>query len=675
MMRVPHPANGSKGKTMADMPNRPKAPHLDEILADDSEEKDFVGARELDQWVRYAAILLTFIGVGGSAFHISGLNIAGHVMWPRAYYSLLMACFLPLVFLMLPHRKGVLQIPWFDYCAAVVSTGVALYLFVKTLDIEYQGWQYAAPALGVVAAFILCGAVLETARRSSGNVLFMVSLLFFTFPLYTEHLVGILKGVGFNLNTAVSYYVYGPEGVFGLVMKVMGDILMGYMVFAAVLQYTGGGKFFLDFSFALVGRSRGGPAKVAVIASALFGSINGAPVANVATTGAITIPAMKRLGYRPDYAGAVEACASTGGVLMPPVMGATAFIMAEILGVTYTTICVAAAVPSILYFLSILIQVDMQAIKIGLKGLPKDEVPSLKDTLKDGWPYLSCILVLMYELLILRDAILAPYHASVLLLLIVNIRKKSRLNRHQWLQMAEGAGYTISTLLATLLGVGFIIGSFVMTGVAYSFSNEIMALAGNNPALLLLLGALVSFVLGMGVTVTVCYIFLALTMAPPLIATGFDPLAVHLFVLYWGNLSHITPPVALAAFTAAGISGASPMKTGVTSTRLGIILYILPFVFVIDPALILHGPWYSTLIQVLAFTVGAVFFAGASEGYIYGLGRREKLFSPYRVMFFWAGLLLMFPNVSTNTLGLVSAIALIMSIIIKRQSSPVAEKR
>jgi TRAP transporter 4TM/12TM fusion protein len=663
----------SSGKNMSDPSSKTNSFPIEEIKTDHAGAKTVIGGRELNPYVKHVVILFTLVGVGGSAFHIAGLNIAGKVMWPRAYYSLLMGCFLPLVFLMLPHRKGISRIPWFDYGGAFTSVIVALYLFVKTLDIEYQGWQYAAPMLGVIAAFVLCGAVLETARRSSGNVLFIVSLLFFTFPLYTEYLVGILKGVGFNLNTAVSYYVYGPEGVFGLVMKVMGDILMGYMVFAAVLQYTGGGRFFLDFSFALVGRSRGGPAKVAVIASALFGSINGAPVANVATTGAITIPAMKRLGYRPEYAGAVEACASTGGVLMPPVMGATAFIMAEILGVTYTTICIAAAVPSILYFLSIIIQVDLQAIKIGLRGLPKDEVPSLKDTLKDGWPYLSCIFVLMYELLILRDAILAPYHASALLLLIVNIRKKSRLNRHQWLDLVEGAGYTISTLLATLLGVGFIIGSFVMTGVAYSFSNEIMALAGDSPALLLLFGALVSFVLGMGVTVTVCYIFLALTMAPPLIATGFNPLAVHLFVLYWGNLSHITPPVALAAFTAAGISGASPIKTGITSTRLGIILYILPFVFVIAPALILHGPWFLTLLHVLAFTAGAGLFVGASEGYIYGLGQQAKLFSFYRLMFFLTGLLLMFPNISTNTLGFAFTIALTISIIIKKRL-PIAEK-
>jgi TRAP transporter 4TM/12TM fusion protein len=636
------------------------------IAAGESAESP--GTRNISPLVRYICIFLTFVGIGASIFYLFGFNIAGKVMWPRAYYALLMGCFLPLVILLAPHRKGVVRPPWFDYAAAFLSLAVGLFLFLNAANIEYKGWQFATPLPGTIAAIILCAFALEAARRSSGNAFFLVCLFAFAFPLYTNLLPGLLGGIGYSLTGAIQSYVYGSEGVFGLVMRVMGDILIGYMVFANVLLHTGGGKFFVDLAFALVGHARGGPAKVAIIGSSLFGTISGAPVANVATIGSITIPAMIRLGYKPVYAAAVETCASSGGVLMPPVMGATAFIMAEVLGVTYAEVCIAAFVPAVLFYFSLMIQVDLQSIKLELKGLPKNELPPLKQTLTEGWPYLLAIALLVYELLVLRDATVAPYHVSAVLLIITMINKKTRLNRDRWLRFLQDLGSSIANLLGTLLGVGFIIGALTMTGVAYSFSNEIMILAGNSPYLLLAFGAVVSFALGLGATVTVCYIFLALTMAPPLVKLGFDPMAVHLFVLYWANLENLTPPVALPAFLAAGIAGASSMKTMMLSMRLGTLLYILPFVFVIEPSLILHGPWYLTILHLSTFVIGAFFIAFGLEGAMYGVGNLSKGLIPYRVLSFVAGILIVLPNWLPILIGAIIALISLLPFWRKRFS-------
>lgn len=620
------------------------------------ESAESLGKREVSPIEGYICIFLTLAGVGISIFHLFGFSIAGKVMWPRAYYALLMTCFLPIVFFLAPHRKGTLRPCWHDYAGALLSAAVGLFLFFNAGNIEYKGWQYATPLFGIISAFILCAIALETSRRSSGNTFFLVCLIGLTFPLYTQLLPGLLGGIGFGLVGAVQFYVYGSEGVFGLVMRVMGDILMGYMVFATVLLHTGGGRFFVDLAFSLVGHARGGPAKVAIIGSALFGTISGVPVANVATIGSITIPAMKKLGYSAEYAAAVETCASSGGVLMPPVMGATAFIMAEVLGVTYAEVCIAAFLPAVLFYLSLMVQVDLQSIRLGLKGLPKTELPSIRQTLKDGWPYLVCIAMLVYELLILRAATEAPYHVSAALLIITSLNKKTRLDKTKWLHLIQETGRTIANLLGTLLGVSFILGALTMTGVAYSFSHEVMVLAGHNPYLLLGLGAVVSWVLGLGATVTIVYIFLAVTMAPPLIQIGFNPMAVHLFVLYWANLENLTPPVALPAFLAAGIAEANPMKVTWLSMRLAALLYIVPFAFVIEPSLILNGPWQSSILHVSTFAIGAFFIAFAMEGTMYGVGKLTKDLSIYRLISFIGGVLLILPNLTTSIIGVILAL-------------------
>ncbi len=618
---------------------------------------------------KVCCIILTLIGIGASIFHLFGFNIAGKVMWPRAYYSLLIGCFLPLVFLYDSPGHLFSREKWLNLFGALMAIGVAAFFFLNAFNIEYKSWEYNAPTSAIIWAIILVIVVFWALKKSSGASFLLIALCFLFFPLFAQYIPGALRGTGFTPLEAIQYYAFGTEAVFGLVMDVMGNLVLGFLVFAGVLQYTGGGEFFLNLAFALVGKSRGGPAKVAVIASGFFGSINGAPIVNVASTGAITIPAMKNLGYSATYAGAVEACASTGGVFMPPIMGATAFIMCQVLGVSYSVIITAAFIPALLFYISLLLQVDAYAVKADLKGLSAEEIPNIWATLKKGWPFLISLGYLVFQLVYLRVVVLAPYYATILLLISVMVRKSTRLNFNDWMEMIEDTGKMIASIISLLLGVGFILGSLMMTGVAFAFSHEIIKLAMGDPMLLLVLGAIISFFLGMGMTISAVYVILAMTVAPPLVKMGFDPLAVHLFVIYYGMLSSITPPVALAAFGAAAISGASPLKTGFMAVRIGIILFIVPFVFVLRPALIFQGPIYETIYLFFTFLIGIVFVVGGTEGYVYGLGRLGDVFYSFkRLVSLTGGLLIIVPNMYTKMAGAVILAVLIGVVYFKGKS-------
>jgi len=340
------------------------------------------------------------------------------------------------------------------------------------------------------------------------------------------------------------------------------------------------------------------------------------------TTGQLTIPTMKRTGYSPSYAGAVEACASTGGTLMPPVMGAVAFIMAEFLNIPYGEIVIAAAVPSILFYAALLLQVDCHAAVHGFKGQPAEEIPSMWQTVKDGWYYLFSLALLVYLLVVARLELYAPYFATLALIAATIIfRKKNRFNLRQFMELVVESTKTISNIIAILAGIGVIVGSLAFTGVGGAFSRELVGIAGDNLWLLLAMGAITSFLLGMGVTVSACYIFLAIVMGPALIEFGLDPIASHLFILYWGMLSYITPPVALAAVAASVIAGSKQMETAFTAMRLGSIKFVLPFILVLTPALILRGDSVPLMILTIsAVSVAVVLMAAGFEGYLYGVG-------------------------------------------------------
>ena len=547
---------------------------------------------------------------------------AGKVLLDSAYLYWLCALLAGAVFLLMPatSRAPRDRVPWYDAALFVACFAVFAYFALHAQQIIEQGWEFQAPAQAVWAACVGWAIVLEATRRAGGMAVFVVVAIISFYPVYAGYLPGPISGLAQPLPVTAAFHFASTESVIGIPTRAFGELVIGFVMFGAALQYTGAAHFFNNLAFALFGYFRGGPAKVAIFASGLMGSVSGSVVSNVLTTGVVTIPAMKRTGFAPAYAGGVEACASTGGVLMPPVMGATAFVMASFLGTPYATVAIAALIPSLLFYFGLFVQIDGYAAKQGLRGLPREELPDLRRTFAEGWHYLFVFGFLVYTLLILQREALAPFYSTALLLVINQFSRRYRLDWKKLGTLLEGIGGALAELSALLAGVGLIIGALSVTGLAGTLANDLVYLAGNNVYVLLVMGAITSFVFGMGMTITACYIFLAIVLAPPLVAAGFDPVAVHLFMLYWGMVSFITPPVSIAAFVAAGIARAAPIQVGITSMRLGSTMYFVPFFFVLNPALIVRGAPGEIAVVIATAIVGIALIASALEGYLVGIG-------------------------------------------------------
>lgn len=594
-----------------------------------SESSGSVEAAELSRlrhlpfgW-RMVVVGFTTVAILFSINQLFNLHLfVGYTLLDNAYLYILIGLLVPQVYLTFPAYKGAApdRVPWYDAVLFFALFGISGYFLLVSRAILAEGWEYAAPTHAVVCSFVLWGLVLEAVRRAGGWTIFVIILLFSLYPLYADRLPQVIGGATATLGDTAAFHATSEESVLGIPMRAFGKLVIGFLLFGAALQFTGGGRFFIDLAFALLGHVRGGPAKVAIFASGLMGSMSGSVISNVLTTGTMSIPAMKRTGFSARYAGGVEACASTGAVLMPPIMGATAFVMASFLNIPYVDVAVAAILPSILYYLGLFVQIDSYSARMGLVGLPREELPRLRDVMRDGWYYIAVFLILVWMLIYLQQEAIAPYYATALLLLINQVLPRHRLNRAGAIGLIEATGQLLSELSAILAGIGLIVGGLFLTGMAGTLVNDLVFIAGGSPYLLLLTGAITSFILGMGMTVTAAYIFLAIILAPALINVGLDPLAVHLFMLYWGMISYITPPVALGAFAAASIAKANPMSTGFEAMRLGSIIYFIPFFFVLNPALILHGTLYSIVVVFGTAALGVVLIAGALQGYVTGVG-------------------------------------------------------
>ncbi|MEM9763740.1 MAG: TRAP transporter fused permease subunit, partial [Pseudomonadota bacterium] len=474
------------------------------------------------------------------------------------------------------------------------------------------------------------------------------------YPTFADQVPNPLNGFAQPFWDTVPYHMISAESSFGIPMKAFGSLVIGFILFGAVLARTGGGAFFNDLALALVGHFRGGAAKVAIFASGFMGSMSGSVISNVLTTGAVSIPAMKRTGFEARTAGATEACASTGGVLMPPIMGATAFIMAQFLGRPYVEIALAAAIPSALFYFGLFTQIDAYAARRGLKGLPRADLPRLVDTLRSGWIYLSVFALLLFFMIVLRQDTLAPFWAVGLLLVVNQIKRSTRLGLQGFADIVWGTGKALAELTGVLLGIGLIVGAFSATGLAGTLVNDLIFLAGDSIVALLFMGALTAFIFGMGMTVTACYIFLAVVLAPALEQAGLNVLAVHLFILYWGMVSYITPPVALGAFAAATLAGASAFRTGLEAMRLGGVLYIVPFFFVLNPALVGEAPAFEVVSVFITAMLGVWLMSGAIQGHVSlvgGLGT-GMMGAGLRVLLLIAGLLIAAPGATVLDLGI-----------------------
>ena len=625
--------------------------------------------RIIKGFVRWLFIAFSGVAMTLAIMFNFQLSFIPMVFSANGYLYLLIMLYLPLVFLCFPATKKSPKdkIPWYDFLLAIICFIASLYFFTHSLKILTGGWEVQAPLLARIFSFILVLLVLESARRTAGLSFFAVCLFFSAYPLFSQHMPAFLMGNSFNLWRTISFHAMSDASIVGLPMQVVGNILIGFMIFAIALQYTGAGTFFLNLALAVFGHVRGGAAKVSIVSSGFMGSLSGSVIANILTTGSFTIPTMKKSGIPGYYAAAVEACASTGGVLMPPIMGATAFVMAEMLGIPYGKVIIAAAIPSVLYYAGLFFQIDAFAAAIELKGLPKKDCPSLKKVLKEGGIYLIAFVLLLYYAVWLWRETQAPWIAMLALFAMAMIKKETRITLKSFANFLEATGKFMAELTAILAAVGMIIGALMVTGVAHSFSYEIMSFAGGNVALLLILGAFTSLILGMGMTITACYIFLALVMAPALVDLGYYPLAVHLFLVYWGDVSFITPPVALGSFAAASLAGASFSKTAWQAVRLGVYKYFLPFFFVLNPALVAHGTTLEIFYAFATCAVGIWLIGSAVGGYMAGVGNLAGVRS--KLATFVSGFLIAMPEWQSDLVGLILGLIVAVIVLLKKRGS------
>jgi TRAP transporter 4TM/12TM fusion protein len=638
-------------------------------------EKEPVALGEISRFryipapARVIFVVFSFTGIGIAVIRIFNITIAGQVMLNYAYYYLLFALFLSLAYLMLPMRKkDKTRLPWYDCVLAAATFGIPFYFFTKSWEIVTEGW-YPATTPQTILAIIFLLLLVEIGRRAAGTIFLAIVIIMGLYPLYADYMPGVFWGNSHPFLKMTALYVFGEEGLLGPLARVLGDILIGFLLFAGMLLASGAGDFFLKFAFALLGRYRGGPAKVAVVSSGVFGMLSGSGVTNVVATGSITIPAMKKLGFPPHYAGAIEAVASAGGMFMPPIMGAAAFVMCELLQIPYSTVIVAAALPASLYYLGLLLQVDAAAARIGLRGMPREEIPSMRTTLKQGWPFIFVILFLIWGLIFMRWEALAPFYASALMFILSFLRRETMLTPRRLVSAFVRIGNLIASATAILMPLSLVVGGLVITGVALSFSSGAVRLGGESAILIIFIGIVACYIMGMAGLVTPAYIFLAITMAPPIVRIGgLNEIAVHLFLIYYAMLALITPPVCAGAIMGATIAGAPPMKTGFQAMRLGAVIYFLPFFFLFHPALILQGAsLLESMYLYLLCVLGILFIAAGMEGYLLKLGKVRLWMRPLLVV---AGGLIAYPEWNTTLIGLALAALSVGIMLISKRMVP-----
>jgi len=602
-------------------PNLEVTSELEDTPANSLKEPKQTRYRNIPKKWQLAMAVMTACSIFLAINQIFNLGFfIGYVMLDSRYMYLITGIMLCMVFVTFPANKRSLDyIPWYD-CAIMIALAVVFSYFAFNAErIVLEAWEYAAPDIGVFLAAITWIIVLEAGRRAGGWPVFSIVLIFSLYPTFAASLPNVIAALSIPLGDAAIFHVLGEESLFGIPMRVFVQLVFGFLIFGVSLQFTGGGPFFINLAFALLGHLRGGPAKVSIFSSGLMGSMSGGPISNVLTTGPLSIPAMRRIGFTKEYASGVEACASTGGVFMPPIMGATAFVMASFLNISYVSVAIAAIVPSVLYFFGLFMQIDAYAAKNDLKGLPKEELPKLGSVFKDGWYFIAVFVSLIWMLVYLQREAVAPFYATALLL-IINQFTKHRLSFDKVMQLIAQMGRLLAELAGILAAIGLIIGGLAVTGIAGTIANDLVYLAGENVVVLLIMGALTSFILGIGMTVTAAYIFLAIVLVPALTNSGINPLASHMFVMYWGMLSFITPPVALAAFAAASVANVAPMRAGFEAMRLGAIIYFVPFFFVFNPALLLQGSIIENLQAFTTAIFGVAIVSGALQGYMIGVG-------------------------------------------------------
>jgi TRAP transporter 4TM/12TM fusion protein len=573
----------------------------------------------------------------------------------QQYLAIFFGLIMALVFVLVPIKKKAPmdRVPWYDLVLSTLGllVGIYLSLYYKEIVVEMGLLTPVRVALGTIAVVL----ILEASRRVLGWPFLTIVLIFMFYALFTFLFPGRLYGKGVSWPRLANFLYLDPQGILGIAIDVAATIVFAFVFFGQTLFRTGGGEFFTDSAMVVMGRYRGGPAKVAVLASSLFGTISGSAVANVVTTGSVTIPLMKKTGYPPYFAAAVEATASSGGQIMPPIMGAAAFLMATFLGLPYSKVAVSAAIPAILYYMAIFIQVDLEAAQNGLRGLSPEMVPKLGNVFHKGWLFLIPLFVLIYTLFIrMIEADRAGLYATASVFLICFLRRNDRLNLTKVTKIFKETGEGMLEIGVICSAAGLIIGIVSLTGLGFTFSQALVSLSGGSTLLLLILGAVGAIILGMGMTVTAAYLLMVILIAPALIQLGVAPLNSHLFVFYFAVMSFLTPPICLAVYAAASLAGAEMMKTAYQAIKLGIAAYIVPFLFAYHPSLLLQGSYPEVIHAVLTAMIGISLVAIGIEGFLF-----RKLGWMKRVLLILGGLGCMVPGWRSDVIGLVIGIPII----------------
>ncbi|ABR50773.1 TRAP transporter, 4TM/12TM fusion protein [Alkaliphilus metalliredigens QYMF] len=590
--------------------------------------------------------IIVYIAIFMSLFHLYTAGFGTLLAMKQRTVHLLFVFVLGFLLYPLRKKSDKTKVPFYDWIFMGGGILVTSYILFFYEQLVRRGGM--PTNLDIFMGIIAILLVLEVTRRSIGPELPIIAIIFIAYVFMGPYIPGMLGHRGYSVARIVNQLYMTTEGIFGTPLGVSSTFVFMFILFGAFLEITGVGQFFIDVAFAAAGHRKGGPAKAAVIASGFMGSISGSSIANTVTTGAFTIPLMKKVGYKPNFAGAVEAAASTGGQILPPVMGAAAFIMSEFTNIPYITIVKSAVVPALLYYLGVIIMVHLQASKQDLKGIPKEELPDFKQTFKMGF-HLLLPLVSVVIFLIRYSPLKAAFLSILVALGVSMLRKHTRIKPKDLLVALESGAKKAVSVAAACACAGIIVGIVTLTGLGLTFANLIINLAGGMLLPTLFLTMIASIILGMGLPTTAKYIVLATMAAPALVELGVPIIAAHLFILYFGVIADVTPPVALAAYAGAGIAGGDAFKTGIQALKLGSAGFLIPFIFATSPALLLIDVTpVQAIIAIVTACLGIVGFASAVQGYFLSVTKIHE-----RIMFLFAAFFLIHPNAMIDIAGLV----------------------
>ena len=632
-----------------------EAKRAEDILKEFDKESDTM------EYTGFMAKIVSAIAIAFSVFQLYTATFG--VLDAQLQRGIHLGFGLALVYLLYPTCKSWSRhtIHPLDLVLAVLGAAAPAYIIYEFQNLVLRAGTVSNVDLAVGAVGILL--VIEAARRVVGLPMVCVVLVFLGYAFAGPYMPGVLAHRGLTLSQLVSHLYFTTEGIFGIPLGVSSTFIFLFILFGAYLESTGLGKFFIDLANAIAGWASGGPAKVAVLSSGLMGTVSGSSVANVVGTGSLTIPMMKKLGYHKDFAGAVEAAASTGGQLMPPVMGAAAFLMAEFVGVPYIDIVKAAVVPSLLYFAGVWLGVHFEAKRKNLKGIPREQLPKIFTLLKERGHLALPLVIIVYLLVSGYTPMRAALVAIVLSIVCSALRKSTRMKPIEIVRGLETGARNVLGVLVACAAAGIIIGVVTKTGVGLKLASGLLELSGGMLLPTMFVTMITAIILGMGVPTTANYVITSTIAAPALVQMGVPVLAAHMFVFYFGIIADVTPPVALAAYAGAGISGGNALKTGVNASKLAIAAFIIPYIFVLSPViLMLEGSAVDLLLSTITALIGMVALSSALIGYLADRCSRWE-----RVLLVVGGLLMIQPGLATDVIG--SAIfAVILLIQLRRKT-------